>query len=131
MYDSFGSRSAVKVGNGSIVSYEYNPYNGKLKKINYANGYSLEYVYDSLERVKEIYETSGTASPVKIYEYTYRNDGNVSECVDYKSGQRYNYIYDNKGRVTNTKVYNLSDTLNLRPKQKKKKHKKTRYQYEE
>ena len=112
VYDSFGNRSAVKVGNDSIVSYEYNPYNGKLKKINYANGYSLEYVYDSLERVKEIYESQNNTNTTKIYSYTYRNDGNVSECVDYKSGQRYNYVYDNNGRVTRTKVYNLSDSIN-------------------
>ena len=53
IYDGYGNTDTIDVGGSQIVDYEYYPNNGKLKKIIYANGFSEEYVYDSLDRLSE------------------------------------------------------------------------------
>ena len=58
-YDSFGNSSSIGVGTNTLVSYEYNSYNGKLKKLNYANGISVEYKYNDLDNLSEVWYTVG------------------------------------------------------------------------
>ena len=61
-YDAFGNSSSVKSVDKTLATYEYNN-NGKLKKINYGNGFSVEYaynfsveyVYNRLEMLTEIW----------------------------------------------------------------------------
>ena len=54
-YDPYGNSSEIKVGTASLATYEYYPNNGNLKKINYGNGFSEEYVYNYLEMLSEIW----------------------------------------------------------------------------
>ena len=54
-YDAFGNSSSVNIGSTALASYEYNENNGKIKKINYGNGFSVEYVYNRLEMISEIW----------------------------------------------------------------------------
>ena len=52
-YDSFGNRTSVSVGNRELARYEYAPNNGNLIKTTYANGNTVELVYDVFDRVVE------------------------------------------------------------------------------
>ena len=60
-YDTIGNSNSVSIGGNEIVDYEHNSYNGKLTKINYANNFSVRYVYDNLDNIKEVwYNDNGT-----------------------------------------------------------------------
>ena len=52
--NSFGNN--IKENN-TLVSYTYNNYNGKLATMTYGNGTKVEYVYDELDRVAEVWYT--------------------------------------------------------------------------
>ena len=68
-YNSFGNADNVTVGSSEIANYEYGPNNGKLTKINYANGFSEEYVYNTLEMLSEIWYTHSNGTRQQIVEY--------------------------------------------------------------
>ena len=110
VYDAFGNQTAINIGTGNIVSYTYNPNNGKLTNVAYANGYSIKYEYDSLERIEKVKESINGGSDVLIVQYTYSDDGRLTRVLDYKGEKSYNYTYDNAGRVVTTTVKNLSGT---------------------
>ncbi len=44
-------------GSWELASYEYNDYNGKLKKLTYSNGLVVEYLYNALENLPEVWYT--------------------------------------------------------------------------
>ena len=107
-YDAFGNSSATKVGNTTLASYEYNENNGKIKKINYGNGFSVEYVYNRLEMLSEIwYNENGTRTLAYSYEYT--DDGQVYEYHDHKSGYVYVNKYDRSNRLVSSLRYDEND----------------------
>ena len=72
-YDAFGNSSSVNIGRTTLASYEYNTNNGKLKKINYGNGFSVEYVYNRLEMLSEIWYTENGIRSI-AYSYEYRQN---------------------------------------------------------
>ena len=51
-----GAASAVPFG---LASYTYHANNGKLETLTYGNGDKVKYVYDALDRVKEIWYNAG------------------------------------------------------------------------
>ena len=92
--------TGVAVGSNSLATYEYCHNNGKLKKINYGNGFSEDYVYNNLEMLSEIWYTiDGTRT--KAYSYTYNSDGTLDVITDHRIGKNTKYTYDNRGRLTN------------------------------
>lgn len=66
VYDVFGNTDSISVGNRELANYEYNSYNGKLHTINYGNGFSVRYVYDKLDNIKEVWYNNG-GSETKVY----------------------------------------------------------------
>ena len=57
-YDQFGNTTGVTIGDDlTAVQYEYNNYNGKIKKITYSGGYSERFVYDHIDSITEIWYT--------------------------------------------------------------------------
>ena len=58
------------------MEYTYNENNGKLNKITYGNGLIVEYVYNDLELLTEVWYTKGTVK-YSAYEYEYTADGQV------------------------------------------------------
>ena len=70
-YDSFGNSNTISAGSRDPAGYEYNPHNGKTKKITYGDEFFVEYVYDVLDNVKEVWYNGA-----KAYEYTYDARGN-------------------------------------------------------
>ena len=54
-YDAFGNQTEIQAGENVLAEYEYNQNNGKPNKTIYGNGFSVEYVYDTLENVSEVW----------------------------------------------------------------------------
>ena len=49
LFLNFGNVTSTEAGNYELASYEYGENNGKLKKITYSNGLTVEYSYNALE----------------------------------------------------------------------------------
>ena len=97
-YDAFGNSFGVAAGNNTLATYEYYPNNGKIKKINYGNGFSEDYVYNTLEMLSEIWYTiDGTRE--LAYSYTYNKDGTIQKLENHLSGTTIEYTYDFQGRL--------------------------------
>ncbi len=111
-YDSFGNKVSFDIGDSEIASYEYNQNNGKLIKTNYANGFSVEYVYNALEMVKEIWYNNSDGTRVKAYEYEYTIYGNIRCIKDNISDTQTEYTYDDRNRVTVISSTRKGDTAN-------------------
>lgn len=107
-YDNFGNSTGVTAGDNTLATYEYYPNNGKLKKINYGNGFSEDYVYNTLEMLSEIwYTVDGTRT--KAYSYTYNKDGTLSEFENHLDGTTIEYEYDYQGRFISSRETNSSN----------------------
>lgn len=107
-YDTYGKLTEVKAGGSVIEKYDYNPNNGKLVKIIYQNGLTVEYVYDSLENLSEVcYNENGTKTTVFRYHYT--TDGRLHKTEDLVAGTAVVYNYDESGRPTLVTAYDADD----------------------
>ena len=110
-YDGFGNTDSVTIGNNEIVNYEYNSYNGKLHTINYKNGFSVNYVYDELDNIKEVwYNDNGVET--KAFEYHYTAYGQMSRFDNLLTGKSISYKYDNDNRMTSYVEYDTDDMVN-------------------
>lgn len=93
-YDVFGNNTGIDVGDRDLADYTYNSRNGKLSKITYGNGFIVNYVYDELDRIKEIKYNNTVA-----YAYEYDANGNLCKLADKTSNRTYQYKYDDQGRL--------------------------------
>ena len=107
-YDVFGNTTSVEAGVQELASYEYNPFNGKLHYLHYANGTTVEYVYDELERVAEIWYTIN-GSRTQAYAYKYNAYGQLYRFDNLMSGKTLIYQYDGNRRMTGYAEFNTSD----------------------
>ena len=108
-YDAFGNSTCVTAGNNTLATYEYNSYNGKIKKINYGNGFSEEYVYNTLEMLSEIWYTYDDGTREKTYSYTYNTDGTLAVFTNHLDGTSIEYEYDVHGRFVAASEMSSSD----------------------
>lgn len=110
-YDGFGNTDSVIIGNNEIVNYEYNSYNGKLHTINYKNGFSVNYVYDKLDNIKEVwYNDNGVKT--KAFEYCYTAYGQISRFDNLLTGKSISYKYDVDNRLISYVEYDTDDMVN-------------------
>ena len=109
-YDEFGNQESVSIGDNQIVSQETNAYNGKVTKVTYANGTTVEYTYDHLNRVTETKYTNGTNT--KVYSYEYDSNGNLCKSVDSANGTTTIYKYDASGRLAKMIEYDTEEMKN-------------------
>ena len=93
-YDIYNKLLKVKVGNQSIVTYNYNSNNGNLESISYGNGGFYRYYYDRYDRI-----TSISGAGYDIVSYTYNKKGLVTKEHDYSLNQTTNYYYDCNGNL--------------------------------
>ncbi len=106
-YDEFGNSDAISAGSRELASYEYYDNNGKLKSITYGNGFSVEYKYDELDNVSEVWY-NGT----RAYEYTYTAYGQLYRFDNLIDGTSTIYEYDSTGRLVHFTEFDLSDMVN-------------------
>ena len=107
-YDVFGNTTSVEAGVQELASYEYNPFNGKLHYLHYANGTTVEYVYDELERVAEIWYTINDTR-TQAYAYKYNAYGQLYRFDNLMSGKTLIYNYDGNQRLTGYSEFNTAD----------------------
>lgn len=106
-YDNFGNSNTISAGSRNLASYSYNSNNGKLNTITYGNGFYVEYVYDELDNVKEVWY-NGT----KVYEYTYTAYGQVYRFDNLIDGTSTIYEYDPTGKLVHFTEFDSSDMVN-------------------
>lgn len=107
-YDEFGNTTEIEAGNSSLATYEYDDYNGKLKKVTYGNSFYTEYVYNEKEQLTEV-KYNGNVR----YKYEYTDDGQVYKLSDVSSGACTVYYYDNDGRFIGFREYTSSGSENI------------------
>ncbi len=107
-YDVFGNATGISAGDNSLATYEYNDNNGKLKKITYANGKVVEYIYNTLELITEIWYTDN-GERAKAYEYEYTADGQLYKYTDVENGKSTVYKYDSHGKLLTSAEYSIDD----------------------
>ena len=97
-YDSFGNQKSILVGSNILVEYTYNQNNGKLLRIKYGTGETVDYSYDVLDRVIEKCYNKDTEAEYRDL-YTYTANGAINSVESTKSGRCYDYLYDSKGNL--------------------------------
>ena len=101
-YNKYLAESGISIGDRTLATYEYYPNNGKLKKINYGNGFSEEYVYNTLEMMSEIWYTYDDGRREKAYTYTYNYDGTLNKIDDLREDSSIEFTYDSRGRLVSS-----------------------------
>ena len=71
--------------------------------VTYANGFSVRYVYDDLDRVKKIYQKNGNAMEELTFEMIYNGDGELYEIRNFRTGRASFFAYDHAGRCMASK----------------------------
>ena len=98
-YNKYLAESGISIGDRTLATYEYNTRNGKLNKINYGNGFSEEYVYNTLEMLSEVWYTYDDGTREQAFAYTYNHDGTLDVVSNILEGKATKYEYDNYGRL--------------------------------
>lgn len=76
-YDVYGNPLTVKIGDNALISYTYGPNNSNLLRTTYANGNSIELVYDDLDRI-----IAEKYNGVVRYKYIYNSEGEMAKKVE-------------------------------------------------
>ena len=110
-YDVFGKDETIQIGSSEIVNYEYNDHNGKLKQINYGNGLSVKYYYDTLENISKVcYIKNGLETTA--YEYQYTSYGQLARFDNKLTGKSIIYRYDVSNRIISFVEFDTEDMVN-------------------
>ena len=96
-YDAWNRPLETKVGNVALSTNEYDTTTRLLKKVTYANGFEVRYVYDELDRVTEIYEKYSNTEAL-AYEFQYNNEGDLYALRNWKTSRVSFFEYDHAGR---------------------------------
>ncbi len=105
-YDNFGNRKYLEIGGETILSYEYYEDNEKLHKIHYANGLTVEYLYNFHDLLSEVRFISG-GETTTAYTYEYTAFGAVHKFTDYITGRYEIYVYDRSRELSEIYKYSL------------------------
>ena len=77
----------------------------------YGNGTKVEYVYDELDRVAEVWYTEN-GTRIKVYSYEYDANGNLYRFNDHASKRIHVYKYDLNGNMLMAVEYAEDDFYN-------------------
>ena len=126
IYDNFGNKNQVKIGNQVLITNNYVANNGNLNSITYGNGQQVSYTYDKFNRITTQTKAQGTyqyeydaksnlaytkTPEGTITNYTYDLAGRLIQVNDNLHVFTRNYTYDNNSNV-NSKKHKLNNTLN-------------------
>ena len=106
-YDPYRNLEAVKVGNTSLVTYDYKSSAGRLKKMTYANGDYMTATYNSFGQLVTEKWFDSAETLTAHYKYIYDGEGNIVRSLDILSGKEYNYIYE-KGVIARANECNVT-----------------------
>ena len=84
------------MGNVFLASYSYAPNGGLLQSMSYGNGDSVEYAYDALARVSEVYYNENEDPALT---YGYASNGALGSLTDHENERLYVYSYDGLDRL--------------------------------
>ena len=104
-YDAFGNSTSVMVANTPIATYESYENNGKLKKVNYTNGFSVSYLYNDLEKISEVWYHYSDGTEEIAYSYEYTANGVVYKETDHILNRETVYKYDDHDRLLTVSSY--------------------------
>lgn len=96
-YNAWSQSLETKVGSVALSTNTYDNQK-RLSAVTYANGFSVRYVYDDLDRVKKIYQKDGNALEELTYEIIYNGDGGLYEIRNFRTGRSSFFAYDHAGR---------------------------------
>ena len=91
-YDIYNNIIANKVGNTTLFSNTYAPYNGNLLRTDYANGDYIAYTYDDYNNIIMLSGEAGT-----IAQFVYNKKGLVSQIIDVPNNTTTYYYFDFEG----------------------------------
>ena len=101
IYDAFGNKISVSVGNITLSTNHFAPNNGKLTSSEYGNGVTVNYYYDHLDRVvKKCYNNNEDTA----FLYLYNGLGALSSVTDTATQEKISYVYDTVGRPSETRT---------------------------
>ena len=101
IYDAFGNKISVSVGNITLSTNHFAPNNGKLTSSTYGNGVTVNYFYDHLDRVvKKCYNNNEDTA----FLYLYNGLGALSSVTDTATQEKISYVYDTVGRPSETRT---------------------------
>ena len=98
-YDTWGNRTAVKIGTLELATYTFADKNGNLESMTYGNDEKVSYTYDHLDRVKTQTNTAADGTVQRVLTYTYTGDGQLYSVHDSKTETTQYCTYDALGRV--------------------------------
>ncbi len=104
-YDAFGNTTAVKVGEQSLINYNYLPDKSNIGSVTYGNGSTIGYTYNAYGEVTEM-NRNGLGKT----EYRYSNDGKPIYVNDAVSGRKTFNWYDVNGKLIGEKVLSTSES---------------------
>ena len=99
-YDVYGNLTSISQGNMALVTYAYNPNNGKLISATYANGFVEGYVYDAVDNLVSVKYNN-----VVKYKYKYDKNNVLQYLYDLVNGTTERYDYDVNGNHIRTVKY--------------------------
>ena len=105
-YDGFGRTLSTTAGGEALATNTYNNATGLLTQTAHANGLTVSYAYDRLDRPVEV-KYNGTS----MYRYVYDGSGNLYSAQDVTLGFTIYYEYDHTGRCMKSVTKNSSGTV--------------------
>ena len=111
VYDDYGNTTEIKVGTYTLVTYEYEPYNGKLIKTTYGTGMYVKNVYDELDRIIAIKVGGEDIDETTKYTYAYNGNGDLYEVKDIDNNITLCYNYYSLGRLLSS-WQKIGDSVN-------------------
>ncbi len=88
-YGNFSLRESISIGSKTLASYTYESGTNRLKNLDYGNGDTIQYEYDSQGRIlTETYEDGQNVT------YIYDNSGNIAMVTDSATGIITTCYYD-------------------------------------
>ena len=101
-YNNFGDATKVVAGDRTLAQYTYDPNTHLLLVMTYGNGTRVNYNYDNLDRLTEVWYTESGSTSKLAYRYTYQANGAIATYEDYINGEIHSYTYDVSGRLIAT-----------------------------
>ena len=108
-YNEFHNLESIGIDGKTekLIQYTYKNGNGRLKQMTYANGHTMNAVYNSIgqmiaekwfESKDDANKNDSTVNPTAYYKYSYDGNNNIIRSIDILAQKEYNYEYE-EGKI--------------------------------